>query len=285
MSRSFSLTVLFSVYGFNGMRKWLELGSTKPKHDLSSLWEMGLGKLNGNSLSTMTICDLMDLTTARYETFKKCTATYGAASIMILANLPQFAVSGLYFCLNHQLTLMIQLRDWARFASSRQSLRVSNPEPGSDQISTYWLSLPYRYSMPLLATSASLGWLASQTVFIVRYKTYDEVYFDRVPESMFALGFSAIALIFFMAFVTAIFILSGAIGMCKCAPGMPLGPSNSLVIAAACHPPELDRYAGRKKVKWGAIVTGRDNEEGSTPHHCTITSRRVESPVEGRWYA
>lgn len=276
------LIMFFSVYWYDRIKKHFQVTNTD--YDLHSLWKIGFGKLDEHSLTETTLCDFKFSSHLDNKKWVKCRITYGGVSAMILANLPQLSVSAICLSLNHQLTLMVQLRDWARLASRRQAIRVSNPEPDSDQVSTYWLSLPYRYSIPLLLTSVSLGWLVSQTLFIVRYARYDDINIDDVPDVSYTMGFSVIALICSLVFGLVIFGVLVAIGFCKCTPGMPLGPSNSLVIAAACHPPETDRYAARKMVKWGAIPTGDNTEEVNSPHHCTITSRRVEDPIEGRWY-
>ena len=218
---------------------------------------------------------------------------------IFVATVPQLVVSTLYFLINHQLTLMIQLRDWTSLATERRPLRVSDPEPGSDQISTYWLSLPYRYSIPLLILSAGSSWLTSQTLYFYRYMAYDNDgephlyanpagsnYIHTQSSRVFqGLGFSAFGLFLSLVLGALVFIASIAFSLRRCAPGLPLGPTNSLVIAAACHPPDNDRYAARKKVRWGAIDDGQDRVGPDAPQHCTITSRRVTSPVVGMWYA
>lgn len=207
--------------------------------------------------------------------------TYAALSTIILTSLPQLAVAAIYLSLNHQLTLIIQLRDWASLAWCRQGLRVSDPEPGSDQISTRWLSLPYCYSVPLLITSFLMGWLLSQTIFIVRFDLYDDVFVEDVDRGRYSIGFSVVALVCSVVVGLLILGTSVAVGFCKCPPGLPLGPSNSLVIAAACQPPENDPYAARRMVMWGAVPIGDSNE---LQRRCTMTSRRVMYPVEGEWY-
>ncbi|KAF2728297.1 hypothetical protein EJ04DRAFT_504275 [Polyplosphaeria fusca] len=273
-------SVSFSRWIYGVIKKQFE--TTNTDYSLQSLWNMGLGKLDEHSLTKTTLCSFF-LGGHDQNKWAKCGVTYGGVSAMIFTSLPQLYLSAIYLSLNHQLTLMIQLRDWARLASHRQAIRVSSPEPYSDQVSTYWLSLPYLYSIPLLLTRISLGWLVSQSLFIVRYVIYEDLSIDDASDVSYTMGFSAIALIYSFIFGLVIFGVSVAIGFCKCTVGMPLGPQNSLVIAAACHPPETDRYAAKKMVKWGAIPTG-DTEEASLPHHCTITSRRVENPLEGRWY-
>lgn len=55
-------------------------------------------------------------------------------------------------------------REWAQFASTRRTLRVSKPQ--GQQRSTYWLQLPYRYSVPLMGAMVLLHWLMSRGLFL-----------------------------------------------------------------------------------------------------------------------
>lgn len=218
---------------------------------------------------------------------------------MIIATTPQLVLSALYLGLNHHLTAMVQLRDWKRLGTTRRPLRVSHPEANSDQVSTYWLSLPYAYSIPSLISSYILGWLASKTLYFYRHRAYDNdgerfIYYE--PPGQYrpfsgetqvfqGLGYSFFGLNCSLLFGIIVFIISLALGLQKCAPGPPLRPSDSLVLAAACHPPTSDRHAARNLVQWGAIHTEGSTGSRDSPHHCTITSRKVENPVVGRWYA
>lgn len=52
----------------------------------------------------------------------------------------------------------------------KKPLRVTAPQ--GQQRSTYYLHLPYRYSVPLIVTSALLHWLVSQSIFLVRIDEY-----------------------------------------------------------------------------------------------------------------
>lgn len=49
---------------------------------------------------------------------------------------------------------------------SRKALRVTTPQ--GQQRAIYWLQLPFKYSIPLIATSATLHWLISQALFLIR---------------------------------------------------------------------------------------------------------------------
>lgn len=280
-----------------GAREWIPPLRPPFVGTWSFQWEAGLGKLRFNANGTLSPpwC-------SRYssqEDREICRHVGKDYFHMILATIPQIVVSLAYISLNYHLTAMVQLRDWAKLATKRQPLRVSNPQPNSDQTSTYWLSLPYAYSIPSIVSAAILGWLLSQTLFFYRHRAYDNdgerfvyhktqgVYRPFYGETQIfqGLGYSVLGLLCSLAFGILVFLTSLAVGLFKCPPGPPVGASNSLVIAAACHPPANDRYAATKLIRWGVVANGNDGKRRDSPQHCTISSRRVEEPVIGNWYA
>lgn len=267
------------------------------KLSLSMFWKLGFGKLNLYSSGI--------LAPEWCSRSRKCNhSSFPEIYNMFAGSLPHIVVAMAYFLLNAHLTQIVQLQEWLGLEKRRQALRVTTPEPNSEQTSTYWLSLPYRYSIPQILSSMMLSWLASQTVFFTRFKLYDEdgnlydrpvsnMPFEeiRYPSSSFRngewglyfVGYSLQGVVYSVLFGILIFVVSLAIGLRKRVSGLPLGPSNSLVLAAACHPPENDRYAARNQIQWG-VVNSRTRARGE-PYHCTISSRKVETPVEGRFYA
>ena len=68
-------------------------------------------------------------------------------------------------------TCMSLSTELADFAVEAKSMRVSSPKGA--QRSTYWLQLPYRWSLPLMGTMAVLHWLISEAIFIVNIKVLD----------------------------------------------------------------------------------------------------------------
>jgi hypothetical protein len=70
----------------------------------------------------------------------------------MMANTPQVVYSILYFAFNGALTAMAQADEWSQYAVHRKGLRVSTATK-TEQRSTYFLSLPYRYSIPQLVFS------------------------------------------------------------------------------------------------------------------------------------
>ncbi|KAF9891764.1 hypothetical protein FE257_003245 [Aspergillus nanangensis] len=141
-----------------------------------NLWTVGLGEPN---TSTMIRGD-----------------NYPASLVAntIIANIPQAVFSMLYFSSNGIYTIMSLAQEWSAFGIQRKGLRVSRV-PRGHQRSTYFLSLPYRYSIPLLAMSALLHWIISQSLFLVVIKAYgSKLQWDPIQDQVTCggVGISAI---------------------------------------------------------------------------------------------
>lgn len=259
--------------------------------DFRTVWQLGLGKLDAlNSGGTVDI--LPAHTTFRLDDDKTVTYSQPRAWVMMLiSNTPQAMFSAMYLFINSKITAMASLRDWTSLALRRQPLRVSNPIPGTDQVSTYWLSLPYKYSLALMAASTLMNWFLSQSLFFYRYKVFDEdgrpwqhenplVSWSVNKQLSAGLGYSALGIVCAMALGGLILAALLVLSFQRCAPGLPLGSSNSLVISAACHAPKTDTHAAEKLVTWGSV--GGENGESA---HCTITSQEAGVPQSGLFYA
>ncbi|KAB2574037.1 hypothetical protein DBV05_g7344, partial [Lasiodiplodia theobromae] len=128
-------------------------------NQLSKLFSVGLGTLNPYTLIQGWAL-----------------ASTGDAAIIqtvLIANFPQLLLSFLYFVLNSLFTSMALAAEWSHFSCSSSSssspargLRVTHPR--GSQRSTYFLSLPYRLGLPLLAASTFLHWTISQSIFVAR---------------------------------------------------------------------------------------------------------------------
>ena len=194
----------------------------------------------------------------------------------ILANLPQLLVSYVYITINNIFTCMLAGREWMQFATHQQPLRVTSPI--GQQRSTYWLQLPYHYSLPLLAISSILGWLASQSLFVVRVAVRDENQFLPPGYSILTCGYSpgAIALTIIVGGVFAVATI--ATGFRRYPVGMPLSATCSGAISAACHPLADDVDAAVLPVQWG-VVSIKDGVG-----HCCFSSKLVAPPIPGQRY-
>ncbi|KAF2271131.1 hypothetical protein CC78DRAFT_12199 [Lojkania enalia] len=221
---------------------------------------------------------------------------------VLLANLPQTIISFLYLTYNGLFTAMLTGREWARYAIKRAPLRVTIPNPG--QRSTYFLQLPYAWSIPLLTASTLLHFFVSQSIFLARValyengapaKTFDEGrvsmyhHFKTAGNILTGVGYSGSALIASIAWGSALVIacvLVAAIG--RYPIGLPVGGTNSAVISAACHMRRegesehcLDEDTVEKPVKWGVTVEGTRYDVG----HCCFSSGEVDFPKYGALYA
>ncbi|KAK3669847.1 hypothetical protein LTR78_010305 [Recurvomyces mirabilis] len=96
----------------------------------------------------------------------------GLVTAVLLANLPQAVVSFLYLTYNGLLTSMLLCHEYSKYAMDgrRKPLRVTTSH--GQQRSTYYLNLPYTYSIPLLIASGTLHWLISQSIFLARLNVY-----------------------------------------------------------------------------------------------------------------
>ena len=205
----------------------------------------------------------------------------------LLANLPQLILSLLYFAFNGTFTAMLMGYEWISYAHKRKGLRVSTRSHGF-QRSTYFLSLPYRYGLPLVVLSVTLHWIVSQCIFVVTIDIYDEfghaVPYSSPPEGTRTCGYSPVAMV--SAVILGVFMLAAVVGFgyIPYKSGMPLAASSSLAISAACHPDrdsEIEDIAlSEQKLQWGVVST---NEEGIG--HCAFSNKEVGPLVKGRMYA
>ena len=85
---------------------------------------------------------------------------------IFFVNFWQFIVSFLYLIFNALLSCLLVNDEFAHFLTSRKTLRVSFPE--GIQRSTYFISMPFKYGIPLTVFMAILHWTVSQSIFVVK---------------------------------------------------------------------------------------------------------------------
>jgi hypothetical protein len=213
---------------------------------------------------------------------------------VLVANSAQVILSAIYFSYNGLFTCMLLGQEWASYAHDRKGLRVTRAPDGA-QRSSYFLQLPYRFSLPLMVLSVTLHYLVSQSIFLVavdvyeadgsagsRLKEMDPV--SRVGLGWKSCGYSPIAII--SVFMLGIFMFIGgiAIGFVPFKPGINQAGSCSAAISAACHSREWDGVDGyvaaTGRVKWGVLGRGPDGVG-----HCAFSTKEVEFPQQGHLYA
>ncbi len=207
--------------------------------------------------------------------------------LVVLANLPQFVMVATYILYNSLLTIMVVELEWHAFAKKRKALRVSQPRGA--QRETFYLSLPYRYSIPLAFLLGGLQWLVSQSLFFAEVDLWDENGARLGDEkSILTLGYSNLAL-FWLLFVGILAWLPIVIfGFLRTLPsGMPLLGACSAVIAASCHLPESvqDRDGvASQPISWGVI--SEEAADGSRNKWLGFSDElpRAKSPGLGELY-
>ena len=173
---------------------------------------------------------------------------------------------------------MLLAAEWSRYFLRSKALRVTTPHGG--QRSTYYLQLPYMYSIPLLVASAMLHWLISESIFLARITAWRNG--KPFPEADSSeIGYSCLPIL--LVILLGFSMLSMAIGngFRKFHSHMPVAGSCSVAIAAACHRPKDDLDAAFLPVSWGEV-----NHEGTEDvGHCCFTTEDVHDLIIGRMYA
>jgi len=157
---------------------------------------------------------------------------------------------------------MFAHREWSNYAVKCASLRVTYPS--SSQRSTYYLQLPYVFSVPLIFAVVMLHWFISQAIFLVRIIAYHDgkpVHMDGVAYSQDGIvystvGYSASAFIGGIVWGSALVAAIIAVGFFRRYPiGLPVRGTNSAIITAACHV-QLEQE-GKKRCFRSTIKEGR----------------------------
>ncbi|KAI1358746.1 hypothetical protein F5Y08DRAFT_350464 [Xylaria arbuscula] len=157
-------------------------------------------------------------------------------SNVLVANSPQVLLSLCYLAFNNLFTYFCVAIEWESFSKNTLPLRVTDPK--GKQISTYRLQLPYRYSLPLMALSASLHWLVANTIYVI---LTEGGYIEGMPDDNLPAGVTAVLgyppkslfVLTIVAFITATipFIWSFK----RSSSNIIVVGTNSLLISLACR--------------------------------------------------
>ncbi|KAF6828995.1 hypothetical protein CMUS01_08354 [Colletotrichum musicola] len=214
----------------------------------------------------------------------------GQGSILttiLLVNVPQIVVSLMYFTYNSQYTRISLITEWDRFSNEAKSLRVSSTLEGA-QRDTYFLQLPYRYSIPLLTFSGGVHWLTSQTFFLVNLEAYapsdnatstERVTHEGLGVGVIAWGWSPLGALCVLVVLVLMwgFLIVSARRRLRFGV-MPVAGSCSAAISAACHPESDGGKIWWETLRWGVV-------DSSAVGHCSFSSKPVSAPVRGQVYS
>ncbi|OCL15057.1 hypothetical protein AOQ84DRAFT_351220 [Glonium stellatum] len=264
------LAASIAVLGL-GIRDLRQVGIDTP-------FTQGFGSINPNAIFAYPATFSEEATNSTYSIIQTNKSQTLFADV-ITVNTPQLLFSTLYFVYNGLFTSMITATEWTQFATVRKALRVSEPRNG--QRSTYWLQLPWKYSLPLLAISILLHWLVSRSLFIVRINVFGWDSNEQPDRDITACGYSPLAiLIVIVILILSLFVVLVA-GWQKLTPGIPVCGTNSVAISAACHYSyDGDSEVSCKPLLWGVTKLAENN----SPGHCSMSDEDVKKPIEGMIY-
>lgn len=120
-----------------------------------------------------------------------CQGTKGFIENVLFANYWQMIISLLYLAYNALLTCQLVAEEWSGYGKERKTLRVSHPQ--GIQRSSYFISMPLKYGIPLMSANATLHWLVSQSIFLVSTSTYFPNDIEDTSNSYVTTGYSTSA--------------------------------------------------------------------------------------------
>lgn len=191
----------------------------------------------------------------------------------------------IYFASNSLLTNLAVAQEWGHLDNKeRKTLRVSHPV--GRQRSSYFLSLPFRISVPLMLSTTLLHWFISQAVFPIRTAFIDHNDNRIHDRDGTCVGFSVLGIILSLMFGLLILAALISAGYQRYRSSMPMASTCSLAIAAGCHRPDEDNDAHLLPIRWGPVSC-----EGDVGH-CAFSTEADdmrpdggESPKDGKTYA
>ncbi|KAL9089010.1 MAG: hypothetical protein Q9159_002813 [Coniocarpon cinnabarinum] len=175
---------------------------------------------------------------------------FGLFSAIFSANVIQLAVSNAYLFINNIFTCALVSQELSDYATESKMMRVTRPR--GPQRSTYWLQLPYKWSLPLMAMMTLLHWLISEALFMVDVQVFDPDGRKIPPNSDSSDGS------FYVVEGGLIISFVYAYGFRKFTAGVPVFSSCSIAISAGCHmsTQEYDDAIFRP-LKYGVLKTGK----------------------------
>ena len=229
----------------------------------------GIGLLTEAQTSDMWSESLGEADTSNIVRLTSSSTTL--SSVVLISNIPQLIISFLYVMYNNLFTCMLSAAEVSDFAKEQKTLRVS--EPKGQQRSTYWLSLPYRYAIPLMTSMGLLHWFISQSIFLLNLEVYDQWGNLNDNSSMTACGYSAKGI--FASVILGGFMILVVIGFGfkRFAAGMPVLSNCSIAMSAACHPLPTDVGISQFSLKYGVLQDSKEEDDHERVGFGTIVLR------------
>jgi hypothetical protein len=214
------------------------------------------------------------------------TSSSGIIPTLLVANIPQLGFSLLYVVYTNIWGKLLVAREFDRMTREKKGLRVSE-RPRGKQRESLFFTLPTRYAMPLMACSAALHWLCSQSFFMVRIDGVNAHGEIDPDDRLVRLGYSATGVIALISLAIAMMVATVCVATFR-RLGTGLGETSmSVVISAACHPGRWETEPWLQEVMWGDVTEGAGGEQtgdGQVVRHISFTARSAERPIVGQAY-
>ncbi|KAF7621324.1 hypothetical protein AFLA_011627 [Aspergillus flavus NRRL3357] len=233
-----------------------------------------------------------------YESNVKGTGAFvlGTVSEMqgvVTANSVQLLVTVGYYFYNSVLTSMLASAEYSSYGTDRKPLRVTWPVKGSQQRSTYWLSVPYKYGIPVMILFMVIHWFVSQALYYVLLIPYSPDDQPLYGEKFSSLGASVLPMFIAGLVGLVLFILLLCLAFRRLKSTILLAGSCSAAISAACHPPEdvCNATAAHGELLWGETSLPRDCVDDQSDGcdlprgHCSFTPLDARQPSLNKLYA
>lgn len=179
---------------------------------------------------------------------------------VMTANGFQVLISLLYLFYNGILTHQIIADELISFFRQKKTLRISFPQH-SLQRSSYFLSLPWRYALPLMLAFIAIHLLVSQSVFTVQTTAYglgqDGASIPSTNASR--LGYAPLGILLTIALVAN----SCRRYKCVVPARLPRMATDSNTIRTLCDSANGDRGAHLYAVQLGIVVRGLGGERST----------------------
>jgi hypothetical protein len=213
------------------------------------------------------------------------TSSTGIVPTLLVANVPQVGFSLLYIVYTNIWGKLLVAHEFDRMTRMKKGLRVSERRRGMQRAS-HFFTLPTRYATPLLACSAALHWLCSQSFFMVRIDGVNSRGQIDPDDRLVRLGYSATGVITLIGVAVAMMVAVVCVGSFKRLRTGLGETSMSIVISAACHPGRHEAEPWLQEVQWGDVTEDTDTCDIASPpvRHISFTAKLAKRPIVGRAY-
>ncbi|KAJ5929150.1 hypothetical protein N7454_006998 [Penicillium verhagenii] len=214
-------------------------------------------------------------------------------TIVLFVNFPQIIITLIYAIYNNTLSRMLLASEYNSYATERKPLRVSFPS--GQQRSTYYLFMPYKYTVPFLLLFTLAHWLTSEALSFAQLIPVTVK--GDFTRSGIQRGISVSSLglkIMVIPELLAVIVIFALMMRKFKSPHMPIAMNCSAAISAACHCPAEDTDAAEKPVQWGEVGVEVQNLKTSRGfnlpdietecRHCSFTSLEVKDPISSVAY-